>query len=296
MVWAQSSDEGEETFPKNARLLDIASPCRPFVKWVGGKTQLLPEILRRMPPKKGMKTYHEPFVGGGAVFFALQPAQAILSDVNPELINAYKIVRDSVESLIRDLKKHKHTSEYFYTIRDEDRLSSFRRWSDVRRASRLIYLNKTCYNGLFRVNSKGHFNTPFGRYTNPNYVDADNLKACSKALSKSEILLASFGTIVERTRPGDFVYFDPPYAPLSETAYFTGYSKDGFGLDMQRELFEVCCALDAKKVRFMLSNSAVPFIKKLYAKFHVDIVHASRAVNSRAERRGKVEEVLVQNY
>jgi DNA adenine methylase len=295
MTRAQSNNGAEDTYG-NEWLFEVNIQCRPFVKWVGGKTQLLGEILRRMPSRKSIKTYHEPFIGGGAVFFALQPVKAVLSDANPELINAYEIVRDSVGALIRDLKKHEHSEEYFYEIRDADRSANFKRWSPVRRASRLIFLNKTCYNGLFRVNSKGHFNTPFGRYTNPNWVDAVNLTACSKALSKSEIILSPFDNVLKRARAGDFVYFDPPYAPVSETAYFTGYSKNGFGLDMQKDLFEVCCALDAKKVRFMLSNSAVPFIKELYSKFKVDIVHASRAVNSRAEKRGKVEEVLVTNY
>lgn len=295
MAWAQSNDDSNESI-QSSWLLDAQVPCRPFVKWVGGKTQLLPEILRRMPQKNTIKTYHEPFVGGGAVFFALQPQKAILSDVNPELVNAYEVVRDDVDLLIRDLKKHDHNEDYFYKIRDADRLPLFKRWSSVRRASRLIYLNKTCYNGLFRVNSKGQFNTPFGRYANPNYVDAENLVACRRALAKTEILLNTFDSVVQRAQAGDFVYFDPPYAPVSETAYFTGYSKDGFGLDMQRELFKVCCVLHSKKVRFMLSNSAVPFITQLYSKFKVEIVHASRAINSRAEKRGKVQEVLVTNY
>ena len=295
MAWAQSDSSAAETL-RAEELFDARVACRPFVKWVGGKTQLLPEILTRTPQLKSIKTYHEPFLGGGAVLFALQPARAVLSDLNPELVNAYEVVRDSVDSLIRDLKKHNHNKDYFYEIRDVDRLSAFKRWSSVRRASRLIYLNKTCYNGLFRVNSKGQFNTPFGRYKNPNYVDAENLSACSKALSNAEIFVDTFETVIKRARPGDFVYFDPPYAPVSQTAYFTSYSRDGFGPEMQKELFKVCCALHSKKVRFMLSNSAVPFIKQLYSKFKVEIVHASRAVNSHAEKRGKVEEVLVTNY
>ena len=295
MTWAQDNSAAAEIY-QNECLFEAPIPCRPFVKWVGGKTQLLPEILRRLPSRKSIKTYHEPFVGGGAVFFALQPQKAILSDVNPELINAYEVVRASVAGLIRDLKKHRHSEEYFYQIREADRLPAFKRWSAIRRASRLIYLNKTCYTGLFRVNSNGHFNTPFGRYANPNFVDSENLIACSKVLAKAEVYLSNFEDTVKRSRVGDFVYFDPPYAPVSETAYFTSYSKDGFGLDMQKALFNVCRALDSKKVRFMLSNSAVPFVKKLYSKFNVGIVHAGRAVNSRAERRGKVEEVLVTNY
>lgn len=295
MICAQG-DKGSENNYQNEWSFEAQIPCRPFVKWVGGKTQLLNEIIRRIPKPNTIKTYHEPFLGGGAVFFALQPKKAILSDINPELVNAYEVVRDSVHSLIRDLKKHTYSEKYFYKIRDIDRAPAFKRWGNTRRASRLIYLNKTCYNGLFRVNSKGQFNTPFGRYAKPNFVDAENLRACSSALSRADILLSNFQTVVSRARSGDFVYFDPPYAPVSDTAYFTSYSKDGFGLEMQKELLEVCRALHSKKVRFMLSNSAVPFIRKLYSKFNIETVQASRAVNSRAEKRGKVDEVIVTNF
>ncbi len=273
-----------------------AATCRPFVKWVGGKTQLLPEILSRIPAMETIETYHEPFVGGGAVFFAIQPNRAVLADSNAELINAYQVVRDDVEKLINELHKHEHSEEYFYDIREADRSPTFNKWSSVRRASRLIYLNKTCYNGLFRVNSKGHFNTPFGRYANPNYIDAANLMACSGALAGVETLPTTFETIIDRVQKNDFVYFDPPYVPISDTAHFTGYSKNGFNLEMQEALFNVCCLLHLKKVRFMLSNSAAPFVHQLYSRFKVEIVQASRAVNSNAARRGKVEEVLITNY
>ncbi len=296
MNWTEGNNDNTASQKQNDWRDEVEYPCRPFVKWVGGKAQLLPEILRRMPARGSIAVYHEPFVGGGAVFFALQPARSVLSDINSELINTFHVVRDNLEILIRDLREHEHSAEYFYNIRGADRSPAFQQWTPVQRASRLIYLNKTCYNGLFRVNSKGHFNTPFGRYTNPNYVDVENLTACSGALKKAEVLLASFDSVVDRARSGDFVYFDPPYAPLSKTAYFTDYDKDGFGDDMQQKLFEVCCALDEKKTRFMLSNSAVPYIKDLYSRFNLEIVHAGRAINSRAEKRGKVEEVLVRNY
>ncbi len=270
--------------------------CRPFLKWVGGKTQLLPELLKRVPPRESIKVYHEPFIGGGALFFAMQPTKAILSDVNHELINAYTVVRDSVAGLLRDLKKHEHSAEYYYRIREVDLQLSYKKWSRVRRASRIIYLNKTCFNGLFRVNSKGHFNVPFGRYVNPNFVDKSNLFACSKVLRSAAIQLAEFDTVVERTAKGDFVYFDPPYVPVSQTASFTSYSASGFTLKHQEALFEVCCALDAAGVRFMLSNSSVPFVKKLYRRFNVEQILASRMVNSKADKRGKIKEVLITNY
>lgn len=294
MTWAQSNDD--ESSNSSNSVHKPATNCRPFVKWVGGKTQLLTEIFRRLPPKKTIAKYYEPFLGGGAVFFALQPKSAAISDVNPELINAFLVVKDSVGELIRDLKRHRHNEKYYYQLRNADRFPDFARWENVRRASRLIFLNKTCYNGLFRVNSKGQFNTPFGRYVNPNFIDVGNLIACSQVLSSAEISLEPFAAVLQRVHKGDFVYFDPPYAPVSETAYFTGYSKGGFDLQLQQQLFEVCCELNSRGIRFMLSNSAVPFIKKLYSRFNIDIVQATRAVNSRADKRGKVSEVLVTNY
>jgi DNA adenine methylase len=270
--------------------------CRPFVKWVGGKGQLLFELISRMPDPDTIRVYYEPFLGGGALFFATEPIRASLSDINGELINAYLAVRDSVDQLVRNLRRHKYEQDYFYRIRNIDRTPSFRRWSNVRRAGRLIYLNKTCYNGLFRVNSKGYFNTPFGRYTNPTIADPDNLVACSKALQHADIVQASFEKVVDQARAGDFVYFDPPYMPVSATAYFTNYSEKGFGTHMQQQLYEVCCALDKKRIRFMLSNSAVDFIRTLYSRFKIDVVYACRAVNSKADKRGKIAEVIIRNY
>lgn len=268
--------------------------CRPFLKWVGGKTQLLPALLTRIPDFKGR--YFEPFIGGGALFFNYQPRRGYISDINPELINAYQVVKSDVEALIRSLKKHVYDKEYYYRLREQDGYAAYKRWSPVRRASRLIYLNRTCFNGLYRVNSSGRFNTPFGRYTNPRILNAENLRACSKALARTSIRLAPFSEIESRVGSNDFVYFDPPYVPLSTTASFTGYAAEGFDLDMQVELFELCKRLDRKGVRFMLSNSSAPFVINLYREFNIARIPASRAINSNAARRGKVDEVVVTNY
>lgn len=268
--------------------------CRPFVKWVGGKSQLLPELLSRIP--SDVTRYFEPFVGGGALLFAYQPHKACISDINPELINAYTVVKNEVGALIKDLKKHMYEKEYFYKVRDADRSPGYKRWSPVKRASRLIFLNKTCFNGLYRVNSKGHFNTPFGRYTNPTILDAENLRACSDVLQNVSIQQACFDSFEDSIEASDFVYFDPPYVPLSTTAYFTSYSSNGFDLKMQQELFELCCRLDKRGVRFMLSNSSAPFVTKLYKGFRVEFVSANRAINSKAEKRGAIQEVIVTNY
>ncbi len=269
--------------------------AKPFVKWVGGKSQLLDEIESRIPNK--FKAYIEPFVGGGAVFFSQTPDNATLIDINPELVNAYTVIRDDVEALLKDLKRHKNFPEYFYKIRDIDRSSSYKKWGEVRRASRLIYLNKTCFNGLYRVNSKGQFNTPFGKYSNPNFINEDNLRACSRALRNARIIEGSFLMIEDIAKKGDFVYFDPPYAPVSSTAYFTSYSKEGFANNMQVALRELCRKLNKKGVKFMLSNANVPFIQELYSSdFKIEIVYASRAINSVGSKRGKVQEVLITNY
>jgi DNA adenine methylase len=269
---------------------------KPFVKWVGGKTQLLPEILKRIPSLESKSVYHEPFIGGGAVYFALKPKNAIISDVNPELINAYLAVRDFSSDLIQDLRQHVYEEKYYYSLRSLDRFPNFATLSSVKRASRLIYLNKSCYNGLYRVNSRGQFNTPFGRYVNPNFVDESNLLACSQTLAGTKIVLSSFHEIINRTKQGDFVYFDPPYFPTNNTANFTTYSKDGFDEEMQHELASICREIDLKGVKFMLSNSAVPFTLALYKNFNVSVVKAGRAINSQGSKRGKIEEILVTNY
>jgi DNA adenine methylase len=269
----------------------------PVVKWVGGKRQLLDEIAPRLP--KRITTYCEPFLGGGAVLFSLQPRNAIVNDLNADLMLVYEVIRDDVELLIAALEQHENTAEYFYNIRDLDRdKNAYREMSAVERASRIIYLNKTCYNGLFRVNASGEFNSPFGHYKNPNIVNAPVLRAVSKYLTANNIQLLhiDFEEVLQRVPRGGFVYLDPPYDPVSDTASFTGYNRGGFGREEQERLKRCCDELAARGVRFLLSNSATSFIKELYTGYTVEIVHAKRAINSDASKRGAVEEVLIRNY
>ncbi len=259
-----------------------------------GKTQLLPELSKRVPNSFGR--YYEPFAGGGALFFYLQPQRACITDINPDLVNLYTVVRDQVEALIEDLSQHIYEKAYFYQMRSIDRTPAYEGWTDVQRASRFIYLNKTCYNGLYRVNSKGQFNVPFGRYTDPTILDPVNLYACQAALQKAVIEVSDFYSVRKRVRANDFIYFDPPYAPLSATSKFTSYTKDGFNREMQYVLRDLCRALDRRSVRFMLSNSSAPLILDLYSEFNIEHVYATRSINSKAGRRGKISEVLVTNY
>lgn len=269
----------------------------PVVKWVGGKRQLLEEITQRLP--KRVTTYCEPFLGGGAVLFSLQPKNAIVNDLNADLMLVYEVIRDNVELLIAALEKHENTAEYFYNLRDLDRdKDAYREMSVVDRASRIIYLNKTCYNGLFRVNSSGEFNSPFGHYKNPNIVNAPVLRAVSRYLTANNIQFfhVDFEEVLRQVPRGAFVYLDPPYDPVSDTASFTGYNQGGFGREEQERLKCCCDELTARGVRFLLSNSATIFIQNLYTGYTVEIVHAKRAINSDASKRGAVEEVLIRNY
>lgn len=269
----------------------------PVVKWVGGKRQLLPVITPLLP--KRITTYCEPFFGGGALLFSRQPTMAYINDVNSELINLYEIIRDDVESLIKLLEQHKNESEYFYSIRDLDRdREDYLLLSNVERASRVLFLNKTCYNGLFRVNSSGEFNSPFGHYKNPNIVNAPTLRAVSNYFNNSNIIFSSgdYTTVLENLPRGSFVYLDPPYDPVSDTANFTGYARGGFGRDEQIRLRECCDDLNQRGIKFMLSNSATNFIKEQYSNYNITIVQAKRAINSVATKRGEVDEVVVRNY
>lgn len=266
----------------------------PIVKWVGGKRQLMFELLKNMP--ENYNRYFEPFIGGGALFFELQPDNAYISDLNEELINLYKVVRDNVEELITDLQKHDISKEYFIEIRNIDRTEEYKNWSNVKKASRFIYLNRTCFNGMYRVNSKGEFNVPFGHYKNPRILDENNLINCSNLLQRTEIRHADFSEILKKVKKGDFVYFDPPYVPLSETSSFTSYTKDGFDLDMQFKLRDVCDELDSMGVKFLLSNSDTKLVNELYENYNIKKVFASRQINANADGRGKITEVLVSNY
>lgn len=269
----------------------------PVVKWVGGKRQLLDEITPLLP--KRITTYCEPFLGGGAVFFSIQPSKAIVNDLNGDLITVYETIRDDVDTLIESLKKHENTPEYFYTIRDIDRdKEGYRALPKAEKASRLIYLNKTCFNGLFRVNSSGEFNSPFGHYKNPNIVNEPVLRAVSKYFKTGNIAFFSedFADTLQKVGKGGFVYLDPPYDPVSDTSSFTGYNKGGFDRNEQIRLKECCDELTRRGVKFMLSNSATEFIKELYKGYEITIVKAKRAINADATKRGAIEEVLIRNY
>jgi DNA adenine methylase len=266
---------------------------KPFVKWVGGKGQLLSELLGYIP--KSFKNYHEPFVGGGAVFFALHRAgrlngkKVFLSDINQELITTYKAIRDDVEGVIKCLSKHKYERDYYYEIRALD----IKSLSNIEMAARMIFLNKAGFNGLYRLNSKGIFNVPFGRYKNPTICDRDNLRAVSKALQGVELLNQSYDQTLKLAKSKDVVYFDPPYVPLSDTANFTSYTSKGFDLGDQENLSSVFKALGEKKVHAILSNSDTPWVRKQYKGHKKVSVQVSRSVNSKADKRGPVGELIV---
>jgi DNA adenine methylase len=271
----------------------------PVVKWVGGKRQIIDEIITYVPDS--FSTYYEPFLGGGAVLFELQPKKAFVNDINEELMNIYEVIKDNVDELIEGLKRHKIKNDkaYFYEIRELDRdREQYNLLTPVERASRIIYLNKTCYNGLFRVNKSGEFNAPFGNYKNPNIVNETTLRTVSAYFNKAKIRFTcqDFEDALKWSRKGAFVYLDPPYDPVSETASFTGYDKGGFDRNEQIRLKKTCDKLNKKGIKFLLSNSATDFIMDLYQDYKIEIIQAKRAINSKADKRGNVDEVLVMNF
>jgi DNA adenine methylase len=260
--------------------------ARPFVKWVGGKRSIIGELLARIPDE--FKNYFEPFVGGGALFWNIPRAgKACLSDINFHLIITYRMIRDKVEAVISRLEYHKkHHNEKYYA---EARAKLSETQDQVEVASLFIYLNKTCYNGLYRVNKSGIFNVPIGRYDDPKIVDADNMRKCSKFLVDVDILQNGFSHI--KPKKGDFVYFDPPY---HET--FSAYDGSGFGDKEHEELATFCRQLDQKGVLFMLSNSDTPFIRQLYEGFDMGNVDASRFISCKGNERKKENELIIRNY
>ncbi|MDR0425457.1 MAG: DNA adenine methylase [Clostridiales Family XIII bacterium] len=269
----------------------------PVLKWAGGKRQLLDALVPLLP--SGFSAYCEPFVGGGALLFRLQPGIAYVNDINGELIRVYEVIRDSVEPLIQALEGFRNEAGHFYAVRDQDRdRGAYSAMSDVEKAARTLYLNKTCYNGLFRVNGAGEFNVPFGSYRKPNIVNARTLRAVSSYLNAASVRLTSldYAEAMRSLPDGAFVYLDPPYDPVSDTSGFTGYSKGGFTRGEQARLRACCDSLHARGLKFMLSNSATPFVKELYAAYNITIVQANRAINSDSAKRGKVDEVVVRNY
>lgn len=276
--------------PRGLRERQYREDAAPVMKWAGGKTRLLRELLPRLPDTLGR--YHEPFFGGGALFFRLQPEHAELADANGELINVYACVRDDVEALITDLQRHRYERDYYYWMRSRDTADL----GPIARASRTIYLNRTCFNGLYRVNRRGQFNVPFGRYTDPVICHADRLRAVSEVLAGVDLRLADYRDAVAGARAGDFVYFDPPYQPISRTANFTSYTAGAFGEAEQAALAATFAELSARGVRAMLSNSDTPFIRELYRDFQVEIIQAPRAISRNGAGRAAVNEVLVRNY
>lgn len=263
----------------------------PIIKWVGGKTKLLGELLARLPPNIGR--YYEPFAGGAALFFRLAPARAVLSDDNADLITLYQTVQKDVAAVVRKLELHRaaHDEAHYYDTRTRwnDRDIS---WSAADRAATFIYLNKTCFNGLWRVNRSGAFNVPIGRYVDPPICVPTTLRAAHAVLAPAILRGGDYRTAVADAGRGDFVYFDPPYDPVTPTANFTSYTANEFGAAAQRELADTARALVAKGCRVMLSNSDTPLIRSLYKGFRIDRVKCARAINSNAAKRGEVDEVI----
>lgn len=276
----------------------VSTPCqlspRPFLKWAGGKGRLLDQYAPFLP--QTCNTYFEPFLGGGAVFFDMAKRfdRAVLADINPELVNVYRCVKGRVDDVIDLLELHKrcHCKEYYYHLRQQHDLNA-----PVERAARLIYLNKTCYNGLYRENSQGRFNVPMGKYKNPAICDPTLLRAASQTLQRADIAELPFETILDWPLSSlDFVYFDPPYHPISVTSSFTRYNRYGFGAKDQERLAIVFRKLASRGVQVMLSNSDCELIRKLYAGFPMHRIRAARAINSKPGRRGKIQELLITSY
>lgn len=267
----------------------------PVLKWAGGKRTLIPRILDMFPADYKKRTYHEPFIGGGAVLFKIRPESGSINDINPRLMNFYKVVQEKPEELILRARQYTYDEEAFYKLRDRFNHVSL---SEVEQAALLLYLNKTAYNGLYRVNSRGEFNVPFGSYKNPTIVAESRIRMVSRVLQRVEILNKDFSYVMDYAQRGDICYLDPPYQPLNETADFTSYSAEGFGSMEQERLRDLCVDLDESGVLFVLSNSYTEPIVKLYeetGRFVITVVQARRAINSKASRRGAIDEVLVSN-
>ncbi len=268
---------------------------RPIIKWAGGKWRLMSSLRQRLPPSDRIRRYYEPFVGGAALFFHLQPTNAQLSDTNAELINLYTVVRDQLPALLDALGAHVNERDHYYRIRAQDPATL----AAAARAARLILLNKTCFNGLYRVNRRGEFNVPFGRYAHPRLCDVANLTAASAALQGITLTLADYATALAGATAGDFIYFDPPYHPVSKTASFTSYTEARFGPEEQAQLAATMARLAARGCYVMQSNSDTPLIRDLYSNlpgFLVETIQANRSINSKASGRGPVNELVITNY
>lgn len=287
--------------PTRAVSREIRQPeAAPILKWVGGKGRLLSQLFPLLPAGAAERRHVEPFLGGAAMFFARRPQRALLADVNPELVAMYEAVRDDVDGVVLALSRLAamgHAKVAYYGVRSRyNALGTARVAAKTERAAMFLYLNKTCFNGLHRVNRRGEFNVPVGRYANPRILDESALRAASAALQTAELRCEPFEALLARARPGDFVYLDPPYAPRTETANFTAYAQSGFGPDAQERLRDVYRELDRRGCRLMLSNSDVPSIRALYAGFQIDVVMAPRMVSCDPKSRAAVSEVVVRNY
>ena len=271
---------------------------QPFTKWTGGKRQLLP-VIRELMPKK-YNRYFEPFVGGGALFFDLAPKNAVINDFNAELINCYQQIKDNPQELIEILKVHQeyNSKEYYLDLRSADRDERIDMMSEVQRAARILYMLRVDFNGLYRVNSNNQFNVPYGRYKNPKIVDENLVSAISTYLNSNQIEIkkGDFEKAVLDVQPGDFVYFDPPYIPLSETSAFTSYTHEGFSYDDQVRLRDTFKKLSDTGAYVMLSNSSSFLVEELYQDFNIHYVEATRTNGAKSSSRGKISEIIVTNY
>ena len=272
---------------------------QPFLKWAGGKRQLIPQMEEYLKKIK-FTNYYEPFLGGGSLLLYLQPKKAIVNDYNVDLIECYKCIRDNFEELIVELKKYetKNNQEDFYKIREVDRSEEYKKWSSVQKSARLIYLNRTCYNGLFRLNSSGQFNTPFGKYKNPNICNEPVLKALHDYFLSNniEFLQGDFEESCKNVPKNSLIYFDPPYDQFDEQVNFVGYTENGFNRDEQKRLKKLCDKLIDNDCTVIVSNSSTPFIRELYGdktKYEIHTMLAKRNINSNASKRGEVTEVLI---
>ncbi len=272
---------------------------KPFVKWAGGKRQIIDKLLKYAPEE--FDTYYEPFVGGGAFLFELSPKNAVINDYNKELMNVYECIKDSdkFDKMCKELNNHEanHSEEYYYQIRNLDRdKNKFSKLADYKRAARTIYLNKACFNGLYRVNSKNEFNVPFGKKSKVNTYEGQNLGIICGYLNYNNIKLLStdFEEAVKDAKKGDFIYFDPPYD--SDTSTFNSYTEDGFGKEEQKRLAGVYKKLADKGCYVMLSNHNTKLVNELYKEFNINVIEAKRNINSNGAKRGKVEEVIITNY
>ena len=270
----------------------------PIVKWAGGKTQLLGEMTSLLPTEE-FTAYCEPFLGGGAMLFYIQPEVAYINDINSGLMNVYNIIKYYPEALIAKLSGYENTAEFYSRIRGLDRdFERFTALSAVKQAARFIYLNKTCFNGLYRENKQGQFNVSYGKYKNPNFVNAAGIRSMSQYFNAANIIFTSvdFSLVLNNLPSGTFVYLDPPYDPISETANFTSYTRYGFTKEDHIRLRECCDALTARGIKFMLSNSDTHFIRSLYAGYDITEVFAKRFINCNGNGRGAVKELIIRNY